>query len=102
MSSRLSGGADFWRKHLDGWKQSGLTQAGYCARHGLSLKNFTRWRGKALKGAMPMPAPMALVPVRLERVPTGGTVQLHSPGGWRVELTGASSAQLAELLRSLP
>ncbi len=95
-------GTDFWRRHLDGWKQSGLTQVGYCARHDISIKTFTRWRGLELKIGPAIPSSVTLVPVRLERSSTGSTMQMHSPGGWRIELAGASVAQLAELLRSLP
>jgi len=33
MAKRL--GAEYWQWHLDAWRQSGLTQVAYCARHGL-------------------------------------------------------------------
>jgi len=99
MAQRL--GAGFWQRHLDGWKRSGLTQVAYCARHGVSIKTFTRWRSKALKDGQDGPAALTLVPVSLSRSPIGGGIQIHSPGGWRIELTG-SVAELADLLKSLP
>jgi hypothetical protein len=33
-----------WRELIQGWPGSGLTQAEYCDRHGLSVSRFHRWR----------------------------------------------------------
>jgi hypothetical protein len=40
----------FWEDHLRAWRESGLTQAGYCRKHGLSDKSFLYWK-KRLAGA---------------------------------------------------
>ena len=34
----------FWKPHLDGWRDSGLSQAAYCRQHALSVKCFAYWR----------------------------------------------------------
>lgn len=34
----------FWRHHVDGWKNSTLTQRAYCEAHGLARRTFVRWR----------------------------------------------------------
>lgn len=36
--------AAYWSKHVDQWKKSGLLQKDYCAKHGLGLKSFGRWK----------------------------------------------------------
>jgi hypothetical protein len=46
MTQRKRMGEDFWRHHSDSWGASGLTQADYCTKHGLSLKTLARWRTK--------------------------------------------------------
>jgi len=34
----------FWEDHLRAWQESGMSQAGYCRRHGLSDKSFLYWK----------------------------------------------------------
>lgn len=36
----------FWREHVSRWRQSGLSQSGYCRREGLKLHQLTYWRKK--------------------------------------------------------
>lgn len=36
--------AAYWSKHVDQWIKSGLLQKDYCAKHGLGLKSFGRWK----------------------------------------------------------
>jgi hypothetical protein len=33
-----------WYERIEDWKQSGLTQKGFCERHHLGLASFQRWR----------------------------------------------------------
>lgn len=42
----------YWRGHSEAWKLSGLTQAEYCARHNISLKNFGNWRAQLKRIAL--------------------------------------------------
>lgn len=62
---------DIWHLHIDAWASSGLTQADYCARQGLSLKTFARWRTNFLKAVSTgkatsnVPRQSRLVPIRL-------------------------------------
>ena len=35
---------NFWRGHIEGWRQSDLNQREYCALQGLPLKRFGNWR----------------------------------------------------------
>lgn len=94
--------AQFWEEHLEAWRRSGRMQVEYCVEHGLNRKSFGRWLRKVrAASAMPAALPLTLVPVRPVSPAPSGVVTLHSPGGWRVELS-ANSAGLAELLRQLP
>lgn len=42
---------EFWHRHIRTQKQSGLTQAKYCAREGLSPSTFGYWVLQARKAA---------------------------------------------------
>ncbi len=99
MSKRR--GLDYWQKHLDAWHQSDLTQDAYCAGHGLSTKSFYRWRRKE-KESIAAGKLLTLVPVSVGTSVAQGSVRLHSPGGWRIELSSAGAAWLTDLLRQLP
>lgn len=33
-----------WRQLVEGWPESGLTQAQYCERHNISVASLYRWR----------------------------------------------------------
>ncbi len=93
---------EFWQSHLEAWRQSGLTQVAYCTNQGLSLKSFYRWRGKEKETAGIAKPSLTLVPVSINAPTTGSTLQIHSPSGWRIELSGDSPPRLADLLRALP
>lgn len=99
MAKRL--GAEYWQWHLDAWRQSGLTQIAYCARHGLDVKTFYRWRRKGDAVALASSS-LTLVPVSIGAPATGSIIRLHSPGGWRIELPAGGTPWLADLLRQLP
>jgi len=94
--------AEFWEQHLEGWRQSGLTQVAYCASHGLGIKSFSRWLRKERDAAQTARLSLTLVPVSLDASATGSVVRLHSPGGWRVEFPAGGASWLADLLRQLP
>jgi len=92
-------GAEYWRGHVEYWRQSGLSQVAYCARHGLNIKSFRRWRIKQQQVAAPA---LTLVPISLVAPVSETLIRLHSPGGWRIELPAANPAWLADLVRQLP
>ena len=102
MAKRL--GSKFWQGHLKAWKRSGLTQVAYCAANELSIKTFSRWRSRELAAipvAINSPS-LTLVPASVGASIQSGIIQLHSPGGWRIELPDGNAPWLGELLRQLP
>lgn len=64
-----------WRELVHGWSRSGLTQAEYCDRHGVSVTSLHRWRehlrGEADSGEPRRPAgepeSVHLLPVQLSQ-----------------------------------
>ena len=41
----------YWRRYLDRWERSGLSQAAFCRRHGLKAVTFAWWKRKLGAGA---------------------------------------------------
>jgi hypothetical protein len=50
-----------WRRLVEGWPESGLTQADYCERHAISVASLHRWR-EIFRGGGGAPAPAPSVP----------------------------------------
>lgn len=50
----------FWEEQLQEWKSSGLSQADYCRRQGLSIKSFGYWKRRLSAGNLSL----SLVEVR--------------------------------------
>jgi hypothetical protein len=71
-------GQEFWRRHLEGWRQSDLTQREYCATQGLGEKAFYRWRRKEREAAASVKSLLTLVPVSVGAPVAGSVVRLHS------------------------
>ena len=92
----------FWEGHLEGWRQSGLTQVTYCASFGLGIKSFARWRRREKEAAIVAKPSLTLIPVSVDAPAPSSVIQLHSPGGWRIELPSGSVSWLADLLQHLP
>ena len=38
--------ATYWKRQVEAWKQSGLSQNKFCKSNGLSYHRFVYWRGK--------------------------------------------------------
>ncbi len=100
-----SPGAEYWQKHVEAWQRSGLTQAAYCAEQGIKRKTFYHWRSKSQAlgaGGNIKAAALTLVPVSVGLAAPGHRIELHSPGGWRIELMNSNPGWLADLLKQLP
>lgn len=52
----------YWRKHIEQWQGSSLTQAEYCRRNNLKTRSFTYWK-RRLKT---VPSEIRFVPVAIE------------------------------------
>ena len=96
-----------WYRHVEAWRESGLSQADYCRQQGLNHKTFSVWtRRVQVDLSLDKDAPLDLLPVQLEPsapvASTQASVMLRLAHGAQLELSTAVSPRwLAELLRCL-
>lgn len=90
-----------WGMHIEAWKESGLSQAAYCRRHGLSAGYFSQ-RLRAHRTS-PLAGGQALIPVRVEpAVAAAVTLVLYRGESQRLEIPATVSPRwVAELLQCL-
>ena len=108
----------FWSRHIQDWRESGLTQQAYCELHGLAASTFhARRRRLAVNGS---PRNDVAAATQFEIVPLGTPITVSRPavqdvgrvaspfvlviasGRYRVELQeGASQAALSQILDTL-
>jgi len=95
---------EFWRSHIKGWEESGLTQIEYCNRHELSRHRFTYWKCKRDKESRPvtfMPIfqnPMQSYPTTNQSIP----INLIIRDRYRIEIgDGFSPHTLGQILHTL-
>jgi hypothetical protein len=97
-----------WRRHVETWRESGLSQADYCHQHGLNRKTFSLWtRRVQCEPSMDRDTSLELISVQVSSsVPIAtaeaSTLLLRLPHGAQLELSTAVPPRwLAELLRCL-
>lgn len=89
----------FWRRHVEVWRSSGLTQKQYSAKHGINALTLAHW-SYLLKRKSSQPA-QALVPVRIVGDMPPVTVELQH-GAWRIVVpVGTDPRWLAALIREM-
>jgi hypothetical protein len=93
-----------WQRHVEAWRESGLSQADYCHQHGLNRKTFSLWTRRdqgdpsrdrdasldliAVHVSPSVPAATAEASVLLLRLPHGAQLELSTavPPRWLAEL----------------
>ncbi len=94
----------FWQQHVEGWQQSGLSQAAYCRSHDLKAQQFYRCRRRILAAA---PRPVSFLPVAIASAPrqSPAAIRIHTPNGFTIEADppedGAELGQLIGMVASL-
>lgn len=92
-----------WRRHVDAWRKSELSQAEYCRIHGLNPKTFSTWTRRKISIAPNAQIDLIPVDVTPSAAPitaTETTMALRFTGGAQLELsTAVSPCWLAELLQ---
>jgi hypothetical protein len=87
----------YWRAQIEAQRGSGLSQAAFCARHGLRKGTFSFWKWKLTRdvGARPgrrgalatrSVAPLAFVPIQITAAELPGDAAARAPDG-EVEIT---------------
>lgn len=92
----------FWKPHIEGWRDSGLSQAAYCRQHGLDLRRFGYWRRTLGPSGDAAPLP-ALVPITVTDAPSvDERVEVRLPNGLQVRVPiTLELACVAPLIRAL-
>jgi hypothetical protein len=96
-----------WRRHVEAWRESGLSQAVYCRQQGLNHKTFSVWtRRVQADPSLDKNAPLCLLPVQVKPTAsvasTQASMMLRLAHGAQLELsTDVPPRWLAELLRCL-
>ena len=89
-----------WRRHVEAWRKSELSQAEYCRIHGLNPKTFSTWTRRKLSIAQIDLIPVEVTPSAAPITATETTLVLRFTGGAQLELSTAVSPRwLAELLQ---
>jgi hypothetical protein len=93
-----------WQRHVEAWRESGLSQADYCRQQGLNPKTLSAWARRAL----PLDEDAPLEVIALQVTPSAPAaiaetnVILRLAHGTQLELSTAVPPRwLAELLRCL-
>jgi hypothetical protein len=93
-----------WQRHVEAWRESGLSQADYCRQQGLNPKTLSAWTRRALPLAKDAPLEVIAIHV-MPSAPTitaDANVLLRLAHGAQLELSTAVPPRwLAELLRCL-
>ena len=93
-----------WQRHVEAWRESGLSQANYCRQQGLNPKTLLAWSRRALP--IDKSAPLEIIAVQVTSstpaVITATSLVLRLAHGVQLELsTEVPPRWLAELLRCL-
>lgn len=93
--------AEQWRRLVEGWEGSKLTQAAFCRKKGISVASLQRWKrllaDNAEAGNQPLAATPAFMPVRLVAggdIDTGGNLIVVLADGVRIEVSARCPATL--------
>ena len=104
ITTPTQGKEDFWRRHIVGWRESGLTKQEYCRQHGVSKSALGWWRTKLSRQTA---GNVTLVPVPFLKGISGGTriyagLTLVVGTHYRIEVGDDFHATtLAKLLKTL-
>ena len=92
----------FWRKHLKGWSQTGLTQNAYCRDNNLRPNQFTYWKNKFKKNNLPVEF-VQVSSHQFEKAISShsqNTLRLNINSGFQVEIPdGFSQTTLEQVLQ---
>ena len=93
-----------WRRHVEAWRESGLSQADYCRQQGLNPKTFSTWARRTFP--QDKDTPLEVISVQVTPSAPAATadtnVILRLAHGAQLELsTAVPPCWLAELLRCL-
>lgn len=93
----------FWQAHVVAWEQSGVSQAEYCRRQGLSVKIFGYWKRKfqCNESALTF-VPVSIKPAQVTANKSIASLRLVIGSDYSVEISdGFKTETLRRLLDTL-
>jgi hypothetical protein len=92
---------EHWRRHIEDWRSSGLTQQAFCRDRDLSYHQFHYWRRKITQQPTQLPTrqPPTLVPVTYQPDSLSRGLSLQLPNG--ITLRGIAPENLTVVERLL-
>jgi hypothetical protein len=91
-----------WIAHVKSWRDSDLTQAGYCRLYALNTKTFAAWIKRGNISGSAENLPLTLVPVTVTQPVAAKELLLRHASGWQLALPSSiEPTWLAGLLRGL-
>ena len=95
----------YWKRHIDSWQQTGLTQTEYCRQHQLKHHQLVYWKKRFLNTE----TAVSFVPIKLEDLldipaqPDRASLCLVINNQFKVEIRAGFDAQLLrQLIFALP
>ncbi len=91
----------FWKRHINEWGRSGITQIEYCRQHKLSTKSFTYWKRRLRQKSSVSFVPVQVKPETPIAVDRSSELVLHKDG-YRIEIKeGFNPVALGEVLQAI-
>jgi len=84
---------DFWQRHIEGWRQSKLSQKAYCQQQDLSFASFGYWRTRLNRKAETRGK---FIPVNIPGA--SSSVVLFLPIGIRLECPAHALAEVLPVI----
>jgi len=84
---------DFWQRHIEGWRQSKLSQKVYCTQQDISFASFGYWRTRLNRKTETR---SKFISVNVPSVST--SVNVFLPIGLRLELPAHALAELLPVI----
>jgi hypothetical protein len=89
----------FWRRHVEAWRSSGLTQKQYGVKHGINAVTLAHWSHRLQR--KPNPPAQALVPIRVIGEVSAASIELRRDA-WRIVVpVGTDPRWLAALVHEM-
>ena len=100
-----------WRKRVEAWSASALSQAEYCRRNGLAASDFSWWkhelarrdgRGPVVRTRKGIEDPSQFIPLQFSKVQAQGECELLLKSGRCLKIgSGTDPRWVAELVSAL-
>jgi len=84
---------DFWKRHIEGWSQSKLSQKAYCTQQDISFASFGYWRTQLNRKTETR---SKFISVNVPSV--SASVNVFLPIGLRLELPAHALAELLPVI----